>query len=284
MDTIKQFEMRAKIKHKLNIIIDTVAFIEFVFIATTGFLVKYTLPAGSGHYATIWGLDRHQWGDLHFWVCIGFLGTLLLHLVLHWKWISARLRGRKTDASGVRFGLGVFGFVMLILVGLIPVFSNVEYESRPGRDRRVQQLERQQLEKQQPERRQESPGRGKNRRIQVVEADEQDMPEQTDVVAETEKEIADESIIEEDYLEMPDETLQDQPEVPHEVSSAEVDVRGYMTLKEVSETFNVPADHILKELGITDRVNERETFGRLRRSYGFEMHEVRDIILKYQKE
>ncbi|MBL7112525.1 MAG: DUF4405 domain-containing protein [Bacteroidales bacterium] len=253
--------MRTKLKHKLNIIIDTVAFIEFVFISTTGLLVKYTLPAGSGHYATIWGLDRHEWGNLHFWVCIAFLATLMIHLILHWKWIFFRLRGKKSDDSGIRFGMGIFGFVMLIIVGLIPMFSSVEYESRPGRERRLLQIEQEQ---------------------QTVKKDKS---------TEAEQHLEDESQPTEDSVQTNEreteyqghETDQTQQKLPHEVSGAEVDVRGYMTVKEISDEFEVPVDHILKELGLPENTDEKETFGRLRRRYDIEMHDVRQIILDYKE-
>jgi hypothetical protein len=253
--------VNTKLKHRFNIIIDTTAFIEFVFISTTGFLVKYTLPAGSGHYATIWGLDRHEWGDLHFWVCIAFLATLTIHLILHWKWIFFRLRGKKTDASGVRFGLGIFGFVMLIFVGLIPVFSSVEYESRPGRERRVKQLQKEQdnfIEE----------------KTEITATDEKDIPK---VTPEPEEIAKEEKIVPEE------ETDQTQPGVPHEVSSAEVDVRGYMTIKEVSDEFGVPVNHIIIELGLPENTDEKQTFGRLRKQYDFEMHDIRAIILDYKE-
>ena len=46
----------------VNFVIDTVAFVAFVLLTTTGVLMRYLLPPGSGHYTTIWGLDRHEWG------------------------------------------------------------------------------------------------------------------------------------------------------------------------------------------------------------------------------
>ena len=46
------------------------AFAGFVLLITTGVLMRYVLPPGSGRRAAIWGLDRHGWGDLHFWFCL----------------------------------------------------------------------------------------------------------------------------------------------------------------------------------------------------------------------
>lgn len=35
------------------------------------------------------GLDRHGWGDIHFYAAILFLITLILHLYFHWAWIKS---------------------------------------------------------------------------------------------------------------------------------------------------------------------------------------------------
>lgn len=49
----------------LNFIVDVVAFVGFVVLRTTGVLMRYILPPGSGRYSTIWGLDRHEWGGIN---------------------------------------------------------------------------------------------------------------------------------------------------------------------------------------------------------------------------
>jgi hypothetical protein len=43
--------------------VDAVAFVAFVFLTTTGIPARYVLPPGSGLWATLWGLDRHERGD-----------------------------------------------------------------------------------------------------------------------------------------------------------------------------------------------------------------------------
>src|SRR4051794_18528135 len=56
----------------LNFVVDTAAFVGFVLLTTTGVLMHYLLPPGSGHRTTIWGLDRHDWGQVHFWISAVF--------------------------------------------------------------------------------------------------------------------------------------------------------------------------------------------------------------------
>ena len=60
----------------LNFIVDVVAFVGFVVLTTTGVLMRYILPPGSGHYSTIWSLDRHEWGGIHFWISVVFFPYL----------------------------------------------------------------------------------------------------------------------------------------------------------------------------------------------------------------
>lgn len=71
----------------LNIVIDLVAALLFVGMIATGYLLRFPLPPGSNKTHVLWGLTRHQWGDVHFWISLGLLVTMLIHLGLHWNWI-----------------------------------------------------------------------------------------------------------------------------------------------------------------------------------------------------
>ncbi len=70
-------------------------------------LVHYTLPAGTGHSLSWLGMTRHQWGDIHFWAAVVMLGQVLLHLLLHWKWLRAQL-GHRWGGRGFLWGWVVF--------------------------------------------------------------------------------------------------------------------------------------------------------------------------------
>jgi uncharacterized protein DUF4405 len=114
----------------LNFIIDTVAFIGFVLLTTTGVLMRYVLPPGSGSYSTIWGLDRHEWGGIHFWISVIFFSILALHLVLHWRWIANVVSGQHHEASGLRAGLGIVGLITVIALAISPLLSPIEIQSK----------------------------------------------------------------------------------------------------------------------------------------------------------
>ena len=60
-----------------------------------GLLVKYILLTGQekwdkfgeNYEFTLMGLDRHDWGQIHFILGIVLFGLLILHILLHWKMI-----------------------------------------------------------------------------------------------------------------------------------------------------------------------------------------------------
>ncbi len=110
----------------LNFIIDAIAFTGFVFLTTTGVLMHFVLPPGSGHYSTVWGLDRHEWGGLHLWIAIVFFSVLALHLVLHWRWIVCVATSMPREGSGFRVGLGIIGVLALIAFSVTPLLTPVE--------------------------------------------------------------------------------------------------------------------------------------------------------------
>jgi hypothetical protein len=72
----------------LHLLIDTCLFLGAVGLILTGLLMEFVLPSGSRN-ATVWGLTRHDWGDLHFWIAMVILAAGLLHLLLNWGWVCS---------------------------------------------------------------------------------------------------------------------------------------------------------------------------------------------------
>ena len=127
----------------LNFVVDGLAFALFVLLIATGAIMEFLLPAGSGHSLTMWGFDRHGWGDIHFWISIAFLSSLALHLYLHWKWILYVARGSASRTSnrrawGVVLGTGVVVVVALAML-TAPVVEAEGVEG--GRNRRFSDTE-----------------------------------------------------------------------------------------------------------------------------------------------
>ncbi|MCW5520321.1 DUF4405 domain-containing protein [Aureitalea sp. L0-47] len=113
-------------RSRKNFVIDSLAFMFFLFLVSTGIILHYLLPHGSGGSRSIWGMSRHDWGDIHFYASIGFLAILAIHLILHWNWIVNLIRGKKRMASGRRSLLGLVGVFSIIAVAVSPLLSPIE--------------------------------------------------------------------------------------------------------------------------------------------------------------
>jgi hypothetical protein len=82
-------------KPKLNFIIDALMFLVIMAMAGLGFLMNYVLIPGREAWIkfgrkvnlTLWGWDRHDWGDIHLYLGFLLLGLLCLHIILHWRQI-----------------------------------------------------------------------------------------------------------------------------------------------------------------------------------------------------
>ncbi len=71
----------------VNLIIDLFAGCLFLAMIATGYILHFPLPPRTNKTLMLWGMTRHTWGTVHFWISLGLLATLLVHVVLHWEWI-----------------------------------------------------------------------------------------------------------------------------------------------------------------------------------------------------
>ena len=190
--------------------VDVIAFVLFVLLTSTGILVRYTLPPGSGHFTTLLGMDRHDWGEIHFWMALVLLATLAVHLFFHWKWLVSMIKGKPREGSGIRFALAIVGLIALLGLVIAPLFVPVEQTGEPPHKLRA-----------------------------------------------TEK---------------------------HQGSNDLFSIEGSMTLQEVELQTGVPTQVILTELGLPADTPIDEKLGRLRRTHGFEMEQVREIVMNYREQ
>ncbi len=103
-----------------NVLIDTVAAICLLGMIGSGYILRFPLPPGTNKRLMLWGLSRHEWGDVHFWTAILLLAVLLIHLMLHWDWIVsvARKRLMVAGAPGPKLyrNAGIIAAIVLPLV------------------------------------------------------------------------------------------------------------------------------------------------------------------------
>jgi hypothetical protein len=77
----------------LNLVTDAFFFVIMLASAATGLMIHYILPprsggAGRGAGLTLWGWNRHDWGDLHLYLGFALLALLVVHVTLHWHWLT----------------------------------------------------------------------------------------------------------------------------------------------------------------------------------------------------
>ena len=122
-----------------NIIIDLVAAFLFLGMIATGYILRFPLPPGSNKTLSLWGFSRHQWGDVHFWISMGLLAVLVVHLVLHWNWIVTVIGKRchlvqTAHPSLVRSGVLTGGLLILAITAFAWIAQNsVEEIAAPRR-------------------------------------------------------------------------------------------------------------------------------------------------------
>jgi len=135
-------------RNEWNLLIDVLAALVMLALIATGLVVRYTLPAGSGGHGgsgglVLWGLNRHGWGDVHFWLAVALGGLMVLHVALHWRWVCATVRhvlGRSNQKGPARplrlnlYGAGFLAVVVLLIGGfLLLAGANVRTLGEAGR-------------------------------------------------------------------------------------------------------------------------------------------------------
>jgi hypothetical protein len=131
------------------------------------------------------------------------LSTVALHLILHWQWVVAIIRGRSGSRSAVRISLAIAAVLALAGLMVAPFFSQVQQTGEPPH--RMQSIDR-----------------------------------PTD------------------------------------------QINGSTTLHEVEEQTGVPTAAILSELGLPAGLPVDERLGRLRKQYGFEMHDLQEAVRRHR--
>ncbi len=72
----------------------------------TGVVLEWVLPPGAGRnrggQREFLDLSRHEWGSWHFYIALGFVAFVLIHLVLHWNWIRTSIARRLPFGANVK--------------------------------------------------------------------------------------------------------------------------------------------------------------------------------------
>jgi cytochrome b subunit of formate dehydrogenase len=77
-------------KPKLNYTIDFLAFISFVVVSVSGLAIK--AGASRGRSQEMLGIQKGAWNEIHDWSGTIFIILVVIHLILHWRWIACMTR------------------------------------------------------------------------------------------------------------------------------------------------------------------------------------------------
>jgi hypothetical protein len=103
-------------KNTLNFVVDLATLLAILAMLCTGLILRYSLPPGSGGRGlALWGLGRHDWGGVHFWIAVSLGLLLVVHLVLHWPWVVGTIR-RLTSRTAARTGRPASAFLNVTCV------------------------------------------------------------------------------------------------------------------------------------------------------------------------
>lgn len=125
-------------KKWVYILIDLPLLLGAIWLALTGLLISLVLPPRSGNNM-VWGLTRHEWGDVHFWTAMVLLALLVIHLAVHWSWLCATIAGmlgRTTLPGRWARHLAAAAFVAVLLAGGAIFLWTAWTSVRPNPDRR----------------------------------------------------------------------------------------------------------------------------------------------------
>jgi hypothetical protein len=230
-------------------LVDALLFICLVGMAFIGILLGLVIPEGpvsSGGSKYFLGIHRHQWGDIHAYLSIAFVVLMVVHLILSWKWITAKTRQifkRSVTPALVVTACAPFVVLFLFWVGT-PKDSDKyrEYGVESSGKRYVQRHVVEELTPAagEPAGTREAP---REEEFQANSADESDVTE------------------EEDYR-----------------TVGSLVITGRITLLEIERRTGISGRTIADKLGLPPTVSLNEPLGRLKQRYGFEIQAVRYIV------
>ncbi len=87
--------------------------------------VAFPAPTAADGW-TLWGLTYDQWRDIQFGTLSLFAGGILLHLMLHWKWVCSviatqilRIKTRPDDGMQTIYGVATLIVILHVIAAAV---------------------------------------------------------------------------------------------------------------------------------------------------------------------
>ncbi len=220
-------------------------------IAGIGILIKYVLVSGVkrnivyGKHIDLnfMGLDRHQWGDIHFIISLIFLLLLVVHISLHWIMIK-NIFQRIIPNKIVRYTTGsIFGITCLTML-VFSIGVSPELTARYPTYRNEKIFTDQQNIADPIDRKQ----------TQLLTTNQTDSPENENC----------------------------KEEILNKTTFNFQQINGSQSLSSVAKTYHISIEELASELNIPISLKE-EKIGRLKKQYSFTMNDIRMAVKTLSK-
>jgi hypothetical protein len=258
----------------VNFWLDVSSLLVMLCLIATGGIMYVVLPPGSGHSRHLFGLSRHDFGEIHFYLAVAAVLMLALHVALHWSWVCcvvARALGKPKPSQRTQRTWGwsiLVGLPALIVLGLWWASGEVESVSEPLLARGERGLGR---------RRAVAPlGQHADRRLEGDGARRRASHE-ADALAEAAPEThAEAEEVQHERRPRPRRKprVHDKRE---EDCPAGAGINGQTTLLEAARACNLSVGQLRERLGLPASASSSERLGRLKRSHGMDIHAVRKL-------
>ncbi len=232
-------------------LVDVFMFLSMIGIILLGLLMAFAMKSGpmvdeSEKY--LLGLHRHQWGDIHLYLSLFFIGMLALHLILEWSWIKGK--SQRIFNNNWKRALLILTFLSIFIPFVFWAFT-------PKHPVGYKDFSR---------------GQGRGRILQPEEATASSALPTLPASSGTQQPQTKPGSAEE---------KQHEPKKVsgwQEATTAEIVITGRMTLREVETNTGIPAENILAGMSLPQNLSRDEPLGRMRRLHGFTLPQMREVI------
>ncbi len=111
-----------------NAVVHALLLVMILVVMFIGILLGFFIARAGGPQAEkyLWGLHRHDWGDLHLYFSLTLVGLVILHFILHMSWI----RSMSKQCLGLPWVMTLL-ILLLVAAGIVTASAAIK-RAYPG--------------------------------------------------------------------------------------------------------------------------------------------------------